>query len=452
MSNDEDVGHPILRIRAADIPNHRGRVTTENETSQFPPKFILLFDAKTGRPLTAFNEFLRDTAVAGRTDFAKWKNTQEAYADDGANFATFLHFRNKTFETATFQDIKDYSALLQQSISSQTGRKFETQTRSRRLTTIVAFYEHAHEKGSLPRIIPPRTGGLPVGLKYKVEKPRADRSVRALVPTKVKTGEKINLIPILVLKKALAHLGPKIHERRSEGPSIRDRLLAESGLATGGRLVSLMSVKVVDVLNAEQRMNGADPSELLIMPVETKGGAEPSLLVPQWLLKKWLVYYRGERAEICRRMIERFGRSRAISDNLFLNGINSNDRDLGNAANEDTISRAFSKALIAIGHTRLEKRAVRDGDGVPIHDPKGGFVWEWVKVPANTFHDLRHTFVVTTYHAMKRAGDTSPWKVISLALGHRNISTTIDIYGKHVAIDESSLSDAMNQFLYSLDD
>ncbi|MGO7530834.1 hypothetical protein [Rhizobium leguminosarum] len=453
MPEGDFLDQPIIRIRAAHIPDHRGRIATEADISRFPPGFILLFEAKTGRPLTLYNEFTRDVAVGGRTDFEKWKNTQKAYSDDGANFATFLHFRGKSLEAATFQDIKAYSALLSQSISSQTGQKFEVQTRSRRITTIVAFYEHAHEKGSLRRIIPPRTGGgLPAGLRYKAERPRAAKSVRDLTPEKVRPGEKINLIPIPVLRKALKHLGPQIHERCSEGLPTRDRLVCESAMATGGRLISLMSVKVIDVLNAERRMNPTDPNELLVIPVKTKGHAPPTILVPQALLTKWLIYYRGERAEICRTVVERFGRNRIISDNLFLNDINANGRDLGNAATEDTISRAFSGALMAIGHTTLEKRAVRDSDGVPIRGQNGELMWAWVEVPANTFHDLRHTFVVTTYHIMKRLGDRNPWKTISLALGHKSQATTIDIYGKHVTIDESSLSDAVDEVLYNLDD
>ncbi|MGO7446528.1 hypothetical protein ACC668_17785 [Rhizobium ruizarguesonis] len=453
MPEEDFLDQPIIRIRAAHIPDHRGRIATEADISRFPPGFILLFEAKTGRPLTLYNEFTRDVAVGGRTDFDKWKNTQKAYSDDGANFATFLHFRGKSLETATFQDIKAYSALLSQSISSQTGQKFEVQTRSRRITTIVAFYEHAHEKGSLRRIIPPRTaGGLPTGLKYKTERPRASQSVRDLTPQKVGPGEKINLIQIPVLRKALKHLGPKIHERRSGGPPTRDRLVCESGMATAGRLVSLMSVKTIDVLNAERRMNHADPNELLIIPVKTKGNAPPTILVPQALLRKWLIYYRGERAEISRKVVERFGRNRIISDNLFLNDINANGRDLGNAATEDTISRAFSAALMAIGHTRLEKRVVRDRDGVPLRDQNGKLMWTWVEVPANTFHDLRHTFVVTTYHMMKRHGDRNPWTTIRLALGHKTEATTIQIYGKHVRIDESALAEAVDEVLYDLDD
>jgi hypothetical protein len=289
-------------------------------------------------------------------------------------------------------------------------------------------------------------------LKYKAERPRAAKSVRDLTPQKVGAAEKINLVPISVLRRVLERLGPKIHERRPGGPPTRDRLVCESAMGTGGRLVSLMSIKVMDVLNAERQMNHADLNELLIIPVRTKGNAPPTILVPQALLKKWLIYYKGERAEICRKVVERFGRSRKISENLFLNSINANDRDLGDAATEDTISRAFAAALMEIGHTTAEERAVRDNDGVPVRDHNGKLVSTKVEVPANTFHDLRHTFVVRTYHAMKRLGDRNPWTTISLALGHKTQATTIEIYGKHVTIDESALSEAVDEVLYNLDD
>ncbi|NEI29660.1 site-specific integrase [Rhizobium ruizarguesonis] len=449
--SEMDVVAPIIRIRAIEIEAHEGRIETTSETSKFPPGFILLFEAVSGNPLTLFNEFTREVAVAGRTNFEKWRNTQEAYADDGANYATYLHYQGKSLERGTFLDLKKYAALLNEAISSQTGRRFEDQTRRRRVGTIVAFYEHAFDKGSLPQVIPPRAGSLPPGLKYKSERPKSDRRVRDLMPNRPGPGEKINLVPIAVLQKALSHLGPRIDQRLPGGPHTRDRLVCESGVLTGARLVSLMSVKTIDVLNAERRIDPRDPNQLLSIPARSKGNAPATILVSQALLRKWLIYYRGERAEVCRRVVERFGRDRRISENLFLNHATSNDRDLGNAASEDTVSRAFTRALTEINHTTLQQRAVLNEEGVPLVDSKGRVLWSQVQVAANTFHDLRHTFVVMTYHAMKRGGNRNPWKVISLALGHKLLSTTIDTYGKHVEIDESMLSDAVSDVLFELD-
>ncbi|WEA26926.1 hypothetical protein [Rhizobium binxianense] len=106
MSNEDFFEHPILRIRAKEVAPHPGRIETETDSSVFPPGFVLLFEAETGRPLSLFNHFNKEVAVAGRSDPEKWKKTQKSYADDGANYATFLHYRGKGLETGKFSDLK----------------------------------------------------------------------------------------------------------------------------------------------------------------------------------------------------------------------------------------------------------------------------------------------------------------------------------------------------------
>ncbi|TAU52543.1 hypothetical protein ELI43_06825 [Rhizobium leguminosarum] len=452
MSNEDFFEHPILRIRAKEVAPHPGRIETETDSSVFPPGFVLLFEAETGRPLSLFNHFNKEVAVAGRSDPEKWKKTQKSYADDGANYATFLHYRGKSLETGKFSDLKAYAQVMGTSLSTETGRKFATSTRRRRIGTIVGFYEWTFEKGYLPRVLPPRSGKLPAGLRFKAESPKADKAVRALMPGKPRPDEKVNLVPLAVVARVLKQLGPKVEQRVPHGPPSRDRLVAESALATSARLVSLVSIDVLDVLNAERLIDPQDANQLLVIRVQPKGDGPPKILVPQSLLIKWLKYYRGERAEICRKAIERHGPARRISTKLFLNHMTANGRDLGGAASEDTLSRAFTAAILEIGHTTLESRAVLDEFGKPQVNRSGHIIWNEVEVAANTFHDLRHTYVVMTYHAMKRAGHRNPWKVISIALGHKLMSTTIDTYGKHVEVDESGLSQAVDDFLSNLDE
>ena len=48
--------------------------------------------------------------------------------------------------------------------------------------------------------------------------------------------------------------------------------------------------------------------------------------------------------------------------------------------------------------------------------------------PKHSFHDLRHTYAVITYHLEKQNGNSEPWKKIQSILGHKNLSTTMDIY------------------------
>ncbi|WP_313059863.1 hypothetical protein [Agrobacterium cavarae] len=452
MTNDHNVDFPIIRVKATAVGQHPGRIQGETGHSRFPEGFVLLFERRSGQPLTLFNYFSREVGVSGRTDYLKWKNTQKSLADDGANFATFLYLRGSSIESAKFSDLEAYAHALGVSISSVTGRRFSDSTRRRRIGTIVEFYEWAFERGWLDRVIPPRNGKLPSGLRFKAGALKSDASVRALMPNRPAADEKVRVIPRKVLPRLLRRLGPSIDKRTAYGPLARDRLVAESSLGTSARLVSLASLETVDVLNAERLIDPTDPHQLLTVPVRPKGNAPSRIIVPQAILIKWLIYYRTERAEVCRKVLECDGGCGRVSSKLFLNHATANGRDLGRAASEDTLSRAFTAAVLAEGMIRKEMVAAINEFGDLQFDTRGEIVLKEVVVPANTFHHLRHTYVVLTYHAMKRAGRVNPWKAISNALGHKLMATTIDIYGSHVEIDESGLSEAVDSFLSNLDE
>ncbi|WP_416408571.1 hypothetical protein [Agrobacterium rosae] len=452
MSTNNLLDQPILRIRATAVPPHAGRIFGDRETSKIPVGFVMLFDVAKNKPLTLFHQFLIEFAVRGRSKFEDWKNTEEAYADDGGNFAAFLYYRGKTLETATFTDLTSYAETLGAAISSNTGREFAASSRSRRVGTLVSFYEWAFNRGSIDRVMPVRDSGRrPASLRSHWTQSRAQDRVRQLTPSGSGLGEKIKLIPINLLQRALDLMGPKVGERVPYGPSCRDRLVAETGYGTGARVSSIADINMIDVLNAEKLIDPDDPNQLQIIRVRTKGPAPKLILVPQSILKKWLSYIRGERAEICREVVKRFGCNRHISSKLFLNLITSNDRDIGRAASKDTLSRAFTIAVMRAGGITQERRARLDHNGETVCDNHGDMVWYYHDAAANTFHHLRHTYVVMTYHAMKKAGHKNPWKTISEAIGHKHIATTIDTYAKHVAIDEGELGDAVGALLSSLD-
>lgn len=452
MINDQFLDRPILRMRATAVPPHAGRVRGESESSQLPVGFVMLFDAETARPLTLYHRFLLETAVASRPNFEDWKNTQEAYADDGANYAAFLYYRGKKLETGSFLDIKNYAETLGVSVSSNTGRPFADSSKSRRVGTIISFYEWGFDRGSISQVIPTRKSvRLPPGAQAHWTQARSQDTTKRLRPDGSGLSAKIKFIPINRLQDALKLLGPKVGDRQPYGPPSRDRIVAETGYGTGARISSISSIELKDVLNAERNKDDTDPHQIHAIPVRTKGKAPKLILVPQEILKKWLLYIRGERAEICQEVAKRFGVHRNVSSKLFLNHITSNNRDLGRAASKDTLSRAFTSAIMQAGGIRQERRARLDHNGEPVRDHRGDAVWDHYDAAANTFHQLRHTYVVMTYHAMKRAGHKNPWKTISEAVGHQHVATTIDTYAKHVAIDEGELGDAVGALLASLD-
>ena len=53
---------------------------------------------------------------------------------------------------------------------------------------------------------------------------------------------------------------------------------------------------------------------------------------------------------------------------------------------------------------------------------------------AHSFHDLRHNCAVLTYHAQKEIGNSEPWKIVQIKLGHKSVKVTQVVYLAHVEI------------------
>lgn len=444
MITEEVCSHPVTRIRSVQVQNHRGRLRFGSTGSALPTGFVMLFDTETGSPITLFNLFLKST-TAGRSS-ARWKETQKSYADDLANWYAFMKFRGRAIETATRSDLEEYAEILCQEISSDTGHVFADNTRRRRLGTVITAYQWAFDEGHLPGIAFEGFSNVVYGSDNEADAPSD------LLPPKPRPGEHVSVIPLKSLRMIFKQLGLVIEERRPYGPSIRDRLAAEIGFAFALRVDEIANIDVHQILDLERLIDPDDPKQLLELRLKkTKGRSSRVVPIAQRLLKKFLHYIRGERAEVCRRVVELFGSTRTPSNMLFLNLVSANKRDLGRGASADTLSRAFTSAAKATGHIRRESRALLGADGVPLRNFDGSLQLGFHIVAANTFHDLRHTYVVVGYRVLKKKGVKNPWKELSLVLGHATMKTTIDTYGRHVEIDEADISDILDEMLYDRD-
>ncbi|WP_179877552.1 tyrosine-type recombinase/integrase [Rhizobium anhuiense] len=404
----------------------------------------MLFDTETGEPITLFNLFLKAT-TAGRA-IARWKETQKSYADDLANWYTFLKFRGMAVDNPSRSNLEEYAGNLVQEISSDTGQEFADSTQRRRLGTVITAYKWATNEGYLASNPFENISNV----VYGGNEDRDD--ISDLMPGKPRPGEHVSVVPLKPLRIIFKQLGPVIEERQPYGPSIRDRLAAEIGFASALRVDEIANIDVHQILALERLIDPDDPKQLLELRLnKTKGRASRVVPLAQRLLKKFLHYIRGERAEVCRRVVELFGFTRTPSNMLFLNLVTANKRDLGRAASKDTLSRAFTSAAKATGHIKRENRALLGPDGVPLRNFDGSLLLGFHIVAANTFHDLRHTYVVVGYRVLKKKGVKNPWKELSLVLGHATMKTTIDTYGRHVEIDEADISDILDEMLYDRD-
>jgi integrase len=443
MPLDDFAVHPVIRLRAVEVAPHEGHWKTGQQSSKLPKGMVVLFESETGTPITLFNLFLRAVTV-GRP-FHKWKETQESYADDLANWYAFLAFRNVVPALAGFADLEDYAAVLTQEVSSNTGFSFSDSTRRRRLGTVLTCYDWLTSNGFLAQ--------NPLEREKSSIRTAEPKNLSELLPPQPRPDEHVTVVPLPILKQILCRLGPKVEERVPYGPSTRDRLAVETAAATAMRVDEIANIDVHRILDMEKLIDPSDPKQIFNLRLsKTKGRRRArDVVIAKKLLLKLLLYIKNERAEICRRFLELNGGRRDPSSKLFLNLISASHRDLGNPASADTLSRKFSEAAIAEGHVRRHVRAKIGLDGVPLRDGSGALIEEVTFSAANTIHDLRHTYVVVGYKILTAKGIKNPWKQLSLVLGHKEVQTTIDIYGRHVHIDEAELTDILDEMLYDRD-
>ncbi|MBM6579926.1 tyrosine-type recombinase/integrase [Microvirga sp. BT689] len=432
---------------------HRIRAVAYQTTPDFPPElingrrtrqgFVLLFTA-TFHPVEPANLFLID-----RCKGYKQHNTQKSYADDLAQWWTYLHFSKLAWDEVTNEDIEAFREALTQGVSVKTSREFAPATIERRIGTINEFYRWAHrqklvadpiagdpaEKGHfyLDRRMLPHVGGKTNGRQ------RSSRHSR-------QADEDVDPISIGNLRTILAALGPApgTPDNNDKRP-VRDRLIAETSLFTGMRVEEVCKLTVYQILDLRHEVDPKDRWKTIPLTITvTKGNAARTVAMYSFLVASLLAYIDGERNQSMEdaRNRGKFRSGREPSA-LFVNGVTSSRRDVGEAISEATAMRAFTKAVRRCGLMRvLEGYEIDPETGAPAVDPETDRpILKPIRVPKHTFHDLRHTFAVQFYWGQIRAGNPSPWKKLQALLGHKHLSTTTDIYGRHVNVAEPKISD-----------
>lgn len=428
-------GLPVYRIKAAAIPDVRKQF--------FPPEFVMIFDHEL-RPITPINQFTLKFGVRGKRRQKDWKNTQSAYADDLANWVMYCHYNEIPILEATRTDISDYKAVLFDAISQQSRSELKRNTVSRRIGTVVDFYKFAFQEGWLRQ---PVLVDTPSKIDPSSEVSTSHRlsAVDPLVPPST-SGGKVRYIPPNHQQNILKELGPDTKE-----PNImpsRDRTAAEWAAATGMRVEEIASITLLDILNLDRRRDEARGGVLEFEIIGKRAKAR-QVEVPIHLLDVTLRYVATTRALIIERMVF-LGLNRPLSGALFLNGVGSNNRDIGKRATADTLSRAFTEAVRKAGLTLSEEKHVIGPDGTALI-VDGAYQKTIVEMPMYSIHAERHTFVITMYWRLKEHGDSNPWKKIQQLVGHSSILTTIDIYAQHMPLHEDRVSDALNEKWRSYD-
>ncbi|MBI1824255.1 MAG: site-specific integrase, partial [Nitrospirae bacterium] len=230
------------------------------------------------------------------------------------------------------------------------------------------------------------------------------------------------------------HLGPLPPDSDgSEGArpdlrSCRNRLWAELCLHTGMRPEEPARISKYAILD----LTPDDPDNSMgktYLKITGKRNVTRKVELPNFLLN-WLVWYiENERQEAVKEGLKRGSIKKNEPVNLFLNGPSAR-HNAGRAMSYKTFYDEFHRAALAAGLTETIAKA----------DPETGEQY-FTKEPIFSPHCLRHTFAVWMYFFERKNGNTEPWKRIQALLGHRHLSTTMNIYLRISGELEAIMSD-----------
>ncbi|QFY59709.1 hypothetical protein FZ934_04230 [Rhizobium grahamii] len=410
---DAEFSQPVHRIKSLNDP-------TAN--TGIPDGVTLLFD-RWFKPLTEMNLFILNHAKDRRNLF----NTANSYADDLANYEMYCDYKGITWRDATTSDMEFYHSILSSGVSWITRKTFSPSTIARRIGTVKHFYEFCITKGFI-------CDSASSPHRYKGKASRGTKVV------------KVKFIDLRSLRQILTVLGPS-PEENTASPT-RDRTVAEYLFLIGGRLEDAVALTMTDVLNWELELRERPDRFLVEHTVVGKGNVQRTVLVPRPLVSRIIKYIETTRAQIITLALKIKGPGWAPPNKIFLNGIESNHRDLGNAASADTLGRSFVEGVRKAGVLKAEDRVLFDADGKPFREG-GSPKTEIVLSPKHSIHHLRHTFVAVIADGLRRHGNSAPFKVIQMLLGHSWLSTTVDTYGGSLALDEPDIADAYETVLRS---
>lgn len=373
-----------------------------------------------------------------RRAWSKIARSQQAACDDLFEWFSFLEIAKLHWADVETNDIRGYRTILENSVSPRTRQPYKANTVRRRLGTILAFHRWTASEGYAAGGIPPKGAGrgspsLDGNALAHLSRPPGCFEASNLLPSQ-EPSQPNPFLQVSQLQSILLALGPHPSGRTRDQRPSRDRLAATFALVTGARISETLGVILSDILAVQRPPHHQPAASGLMLLRHTKGSRPRQIIVPMWLLDELLHYAETERTVAVGRAL---AAGHGPAANLFLNGADASDRDVGRALTARNLSRAFRSATISSG---LFER-IRDETNSGLPDKL---------VAAHSFHDLRHTFAVLQYMARKARGDMEPWKTIATLLGHRSFKTTMDYYLPSVSLAEAEVSDVMSGFIRSL--
>jgi integrase len=356
--------------------------------------------------------FIRDRYILhGTRESAR---TWRSCADALATWLNWCLANDISVELADTLELIEYRDAYLNSISPQ-GGYYKASTVATRIGYIQEFYDYLSDMGfyheDITRSSEPKHNFLSNDQDFyaharKTRRHDDARSSGLKLKPKQKGNEPVHPLGPSDLSAILKWAD------RSSAPQ-RNRALLNFGWVCGLRREEVIALRAPQFQAVTTDPDA--PAVLHPIRVTGKGGVTRNVPVPAWLIDEINSYIEGERTAAIKK-----GRIRKPSPQLLLGSVRSSKK-AGQPISVSAIEHVMKTGCTQAGIIELVERPHRETEEL-----------KQISRPKHSFHDLRHTFAVVTYHLERRNGNPEPWKKIQAALGHKRLSTTIDLYLKHV--------------------
>lgn len=381
------------------------RVQAYGDAQRHQPKYFLY-----SVPSMRLHEEGTRWLAARASRHAETKQRSDAYAI--AYWLTYCLGTDLEFREACVDDVLDYKAALANLTSEQTRAALTDGTIRLRLAAVIEFYESGLRQGWY------QLGTADVASctdSKKLPEPIAiSDHCKVFLPRQQQPDAKIKPFNPDQLRRVLQALG----SGKSTELAVRDRLIAEwmcyVGLRLGETLVGNNGYGLLRSQIECLRPNPESPTDHCALEVIGKFRKTRTVAVPNWLIFRTQAYIAHERAKSCEGAL-------TDSDALFVSSSSGPSDRAGQAISPRRYQTIFRKACSLAGlyvSSQSESSTNNAARAFARFSP----------------HDLRHTYAVMTYFAERQLGNPEPWKPIQAQLGHRHMSTTVDIYLRHVSL------------------
>lgn len=398
-----------------------------------PENFPILLDDKTGFVCEPVFLWLYESYVELKS-VNNWYGVTYAYSDDLKEWFRFLEEIELPWTQANSADLESFCSAMLAVPSPYTGEKYKTTTINRRRTAISEFYKwirvqepYRSEKFSTSSLLNPLCKTSKIYAGEVDEK----NHVSVILPHQLKNlMSSLGRGPLELEKLFRDYFNSSSTLKVMESSSIR--LFVEIALYTGLRLFEINSLSVRH-FDSYEDSNLQDTKLYPVSGIRRKGGARRSVDFPGVLIKKIIIYIRSERSYI-------LDKTKSSLSFLFLHPLSAGSRWAGKRISNRKVEREFHDACLRCGLSKSVRVFYKDD----ARDKE--FSVRKSIVPMFVFHDLRHSYAVWTYYSRKKT-EVSPWLYIQKQLGHKNLSTTIDIYLDALRFFESVVTDQYMEYL-----